>query len=146
MAVELTFGMIKPDAMAKGHAPHILADLASSGLRPVAVRTTRLSKEMAQVFYSVHKERPFFPGLVEFMSSGLITAMVIEGEEAITKYRELMGPTDVKKAAPGTLRAKFGESIQKNAVHGSDSPENARKEIAFFFPTQELAFLGIVVG
>lgn len=145
MAIELTLGMIKPDAVEKGHQWHILADIASSGLKPVAVRLTRMSKEMAKVFYIVHKERPFYDGLTNFMSSGPIVAMVLEGEDAIHKYREIMGATDVKKAAPGTLRAKFGENIERNAVHGSDSPENARKEIAFFFSTQELAHLGVPV-
>ena len=145
MAIEYTLGMIKPDAVSKGHQFHILADLAASGLKPVAFRLTKLTKEMAQVFYAVHRERKFFGQLTEFMSSGPIVAMVLEGEDAVVKYREVMGSTDSTKAAPGTLRAIFGENIEKNAVHGSDSPENARKEIAFFFSTQELAHLGVPV-
>ncbi len=146
MAVELTLGMIKPDAVQKGHTWHILADISSSGLKPVAVRMTRMSKEMAKVFYIVHKERPFYEGLTTFMSSGPIVAMVLEGEEAIHRYRELMGATDVKKAAPGTLRAKFGESIEHNAVHGSDAADTARREISFFFTIQELTPLGVIIG
>jgi nucleoside-diphosphate kinase len=146
MAVELTFGMIKPDAVQKGHTWHILADISSSGLRPVSVRLTRMTKEMAKVFYIVHKDRPFYDGLSTFMSSGPIMAMVLEGENAIHRYRELMGATDVKKAAPGTLRAKFGESIEKNAVHGSDALETARREISFFFTIQELTPLGVIIG
>ncbi len=146
MAVELTLGMIKPDAVQKGHSWHILADIASSGLKPVAVKLTRMSKEQAKVFYIVHKDRPFYGGLTDFMSSGPIVAMVLEGEDAIRKYREIMGATDVKKAAPGTLRAKFGESIEKNAVHGSDAVETARREISFFFTIQELTPLGVIIG
>jgi nucleoside-diphosphate kinase len=146
MAIELTLGMIKPDAVEKGHSWHILADIASSGLKPVAVRMTRMSKEMAKVFYIVHKDRPFYDGLTNFMSSGPIVAMVLEGENAIARYREIMGSTDVKKAAPGTLRAKFGESIERNAVHGSDALETARREISFFFTIQELTPLGVIIG
>jgi nucleoside-diphosphate kinase len=146
MAVELTLGMIKPDAVEKGHSWHILADISSSGLKPVAVRLTRMTKEMAKVFYIVHKERPFYNGLTDFMSSGPIVAMVLEGEDAIKRYRDLMGATDVRKAAPGTLRAKFGESIERNAVHGSDALETARREISFFFTIQELTPLGVIIG
>ena len=145
MAVELTLGMIKPDAVQKGHQWHILADIASSGLKPVAVKMTRMSKEQAKVFYIVHKDRPFYDGLTNFMSSGPIVAMVLEGESAIQRYREIMGATDVKKAAPGTLRAKFGESIERNAVHGSDAPETARREISFFFTIHELTPLGVII-
>lgn len=146
MAVELTLGMIKPDAVQKGHAWHILADISSSGLKPVAVKITRMTKDQAKVFYIVHKERPFYDGLTNFMSSGPIVAMVLEGEDAIRKYRDIMGATDIKKAAPGTLRAKFGESIEKNAVHGSDAAETARREISFFFTIQELTPLGVIIG
>ena len=124
MAIEYTLAMVKPDAVSKGSTWHIIQDMASSGLRPVAVRMTRLSKEQAKTFYAVHAGKKFFEGLTDFMSSGPIVALVLEGENAIPKYRELMGSTDSKKAAPGTLRQKFGTDVSQNAVHGSDSPEN----------------------
>lgn len=145
MAIEYTLAMVKPDAVSKGSTWHIIQDMASSGLRPVAVRMTRLSKEQAKTFYAVHAGKKFFEGLTDFMSSGPIVALVLEGENAIPKYRELMGSTDSKKAAPGTLRQKFGTDVSQNAVHGSDSPENVRREAGFFFSGTELAVLGISI-
>ena len=145
MAIEYTLAMVKPDAVSKGSTWHIIQDMASSGLRPVAVRMTRLSKEQAKTFYAVHAGKQFFEGLTDFMSSGPIVALVLEGENAIPKYRELMGSTDSKKAAPGTLRQKFGTDVSQNAVHGSDSPENVRREAGFFFSGTELAVLGISI-
>ena len=143
MATEYTLSMIKPDAVAKGSTWHVIQDMASSGLKPVALRMVRLSKDQAKSFYAVHKERPFFGALTDFMSSGPIVALVLEGENAVHKYRDLMGATDSKKAAQGTLRQKFGTDVEKNAVHGSDSLENAKKEIAFFFSGTDLATLGL---
>lgn len=145
MAIEYTLGMVKPDATSKGYSWHILHDIASSGLTPKAVKMVRLTKDQAKAFYLVHKERPFYEGLTDFMSSGPVVAMVLEGEDAIKRYREIMGATDIKKAAPGTLRQKFGESIERNAVHGSDSPDNARREMTFFFSGAELSALGVPV-
>ncbi len=145
MAIEYTLAMVKPDAVGKGSAWHIIQDMASSGLKPVALRMTRLSKDQAKIFYAVHTGKKFFEGLTDFMSSGPILALVLEGENAILKYRELMGATDSKKAAPGTLRQKFGTDVSQNAVHGSDSPENVRREAGFFFSGTELALLGISV-
>lgn len=146
MAVEYTLSLVKPDAFSKGHAWHILQDIASSGLKIVATRMVRMTKEQAKQFYYVHRERPFYDALTNFMSSGPIMATVLEGEGAVHKYRDLMGATDSKKAAAGTLRNKFGENIERNAVHGSDSTDNARKEILFFFSGAELATLGLFIG
>ena len=143
MAVEYTLAMVKPDAVSKGHTWHIIQDMASSGLKPVALRMTRMSKDQAKTFYSVHAGKKFFEGLIDFMSSGPIVALVLEGDNAIKKYRDLMGSTDSKKAAPGTLRAKFGTDVSQNAVHGSDSPENVRREAGFFFAGSDLVLLGI---
>ena len=143
MSVEHTLSIIKPDAVGKGATWHIIQDLASSGLKPVALKMVRMSKEMAKSFYAVHKERPFYGALTDFMSSGPVVAMGLEGDKAITKYREIMGATDSKKAAPGTIRQKFGENVERNAVHGSDGPETARNEIYFFFSGSELATLGV---
>src|SRR6516225_1150484 len=125
MAVERTFGIVKPDAVAKGAIGGILDIIEKGGLRVVGLRYTRLSQPQAEGFYAVHKARPFFGDLVKFMTSGPCVVMALEGENAIAKYREVMGSTDSKKAAPGTIRAKYGTDIEKNAVHGSDSPENA---------------------
>lgn len=143
MAIEYTLAMVKPDAVSKGHTWHIIQDIASSGLKPVAMHMTRLSKDLAKTFYAVHAGKKFFEGLTDFMSSGPIVALILEGEGAIKKYRDLMGSTDSKKAAPGTLRAKFGTDVGKNAVHGSDSYENVRREAGFFFSGAELVMLGI---
>jgi len=131
-----TLAMIKPDAM--NQAGHIIQHLIEQGLFPIAMKTIRLTKELARKFYHVHHERPFFGGLVEFMSSKPVMVMVLEGDDAVVKHREAMGATDSKKAAEGTIRNKFGTDIEKNAIHGSDSLENARIEISFFFSEVEL--------
>ncbi len=136
--MEQTLSIIKPDAVKKGVIGKIIDRFESNGLRIAAMKKLQLTKEMAAEFYAVHKERPFFGELVEFMTSGPVVVMVLEGENAVAKNRELMGATDPKKAAPGTIRADFAESIDANAVHGSDSLENAEKEIAFFFSKIEI--------
>jgi nucleoside-diphosphate kinase len=134
MAVEQTLSIIKPDAVQKNVIGQILARFEKAGLRIVAARMTHLSRKEAEGFYAVHRERPFFKDLVEFMISGPVMIQVLEGENAIAKNRELMGATDPRKAAKGTIRADFADSIDANAVHGSDGPETARTEIAYFFP------------
>jgi nucleoside-diphosphate kinase len=134
MKSEQTLSIIKPDAVKKNVIGKIISRFEDAGLRVVAARMTHLSRKDAEGFYAVHRERPFFKDLVEFMISGPVLIQVLEGENAIAKNRELMGATDPKKAAKGTIRADFADSIDANAVHGSDSPENARKEIAYFFP------------
>ena len=134
MAVEQTLSIIKPDAVKKNVIGQIIARFEKAGLRVVAARMTHLSRAEAEGFYAVHRERPFFKDLVEFMISGPVLVQVLEGENAIALNRELMGATDPKKAAKGTIRADFADSIDANAVHGSDGPETARKEIAYFFP------------
>jgi nucleoside-diphosphate kinase len=134
MAVERTLSIIKPDAVKKNVIGQILARFEKAGLRIVAARMTHLSRAEAEGFYAVHRERPFFKDLVEFMISGRVMIQVLEGENAIAKNRELMGATDPKKAAKGTIRADFADSIDANAVHGSDGPDTASKEIAYFFP------------
>jgi nucleoside-diphosphate kinase len=138
MAIERTLSIIKPDAVAKNAIGQILARFESSGLKIVAARMMHLSRAEAEAFYGVHRERPFFKDLVGFMVSGPIMVQVLEGENAIAKNRELMGATDPKKAAPGTIRADFADSIDANAVHGSDGPETARNEVAFFFPAMSI--------
>ena len=134
MAVERTFSIIKPDATARNLTGAINAMIEQAGLRIVAQKRVRISREQAERFYAVHKERPFFGELVDFMISGPVFVQVLEGENAIAKNRDLMGATDPKKAAAGTIRADFADSIDANAVHGSDAPETAAVEIAFFFP------------
>jgi nucleoside-diphosphate kinase len=134
MAVERTLSIIKPDAVKKNVIGQILARFEKAGLRIIAARMSHLSRKEAEGFYAVHRERPFFKDLVEFMISGPVMIQVLEGDNAIAKNRELMGATDPKKAAKGTIRADFADSIDANAVHGSDGPDTARKEIAFFFP------------
>ncbi|MDR0701696.1 MAG: nucleoside-diphosphate kinase [Azoarcus sp.] len=134
MAVERTLSIIKPDAVAKNVIGKIYQRFEDAGLKIAAARMVHLSAREASEFYAVHRERPFFNDLVAFMISGPVVVQVLEGENAIAKNRELMGATDPKKAAPGTLRADFAESIDANAVHGSDAPETAAVEIAFFFP------------
>ena len=134
MAVERTFSIIKPDAVAKNVIGQILARFEGAGLKIVAARMLHLSRKQAEGFYAVHRERPFFKDLVEFMISGPVLLQVLQGDNAIQKNRDLMGATDPKKAAKGTIRADFAASIDANAVHGSDSPETARSEIEFFFP------------
>jgi nucleoside-diphosphate kinase len=138
MAVERTLSIIKPDAVAKNAIGQILARFEAAGLRVVAARMKHLSQAEAEGFYAVHRERPFFRDLVAFMCSGPVMIQVLEGEGAIAKNRELMGATDPRKAAPGTIRADFAQSIDANAVHGSDAPETARTEIAYFFPSLEI--------
>src|SRR6188474_3791708 len=138
MAIERTLSIIKPDAVAKNVIGQIYARFEAAGLKVVAARMAHLSRREAEQFYAVHKERPFFKDLVEFMISGPVMIQVLEGENAIAKNRELMGATDPKKAAPGTIRADLAESIEANTVHGSDSAENAAIEIAYFFRTTEL--------
>ena len=134
MAIERTLSIIKPDAVAKNVIGQIDARFEAAGLKIVAMRMQHLSRAEAEQFYAVHKGKPFFGELVEFMTSGPVVLQVLEGEGAIAKNRELMGATDPKKAAPGTIRADFASSIDANAVHGSDAPETAAVEVAFFFP------------
>ena len=134
MAVERTLSIIKPDAVAKNVIGEIYSRFEKNGLKIVAARMRQLSRAEAEQFYAVHRERPFFKDLVDFMVSGPIMVQVLEGESAIAKNRELMGATDPKKAAPGTIRADFAASIDANAVHGSDGPDTAAVEIAYFFP------------
>jgi nucleoside-diphosphate kinase len=134
--MERTLSIIKPDAVKKNAIGQILARFEAAGLRIVAARMMHLSRAEAEGFYAVHRARPFFRDLVEFMTSGPVMVQVLEGEDAIAKNRELMGATDPKKAAKGTIRADFADSIDANAVHGSDGPETARTEIAFFFPDE----------
>jgi nucleoside-diphosphate kinase len=134
MAIERTLSIIKPDAVAKNVIGQILSRFESAGLKIVAGRMAHLSRQDAEAFYSVHRARPFFRDLVEFMTSGPVMIQVLQGENAIAKNRELMGATDPKKADKGTIRADFAASIDANAVHGSDGPETAAVEIAFFFP------------
>lgn len=134
MAIERTLSIIKPDGVEKGLIGKIIAKFEESGLKPVAIRLTHLSKSEAEGFYAVHRERPFFNDLVKFMTSGPAVLMVLEGENAVAKNREIMGATDPKKAAEGTIRKLFATDIEKNTVHGSDSPENAQIEVSYFFP------------
>jgi nucleoside-diphosphate kinase len=138
MAVERTLSIIKPDAVAKNVIGEIYARFERAGLKIVAARMVRLSRGDAEGFYAVHKGRPFFNDLVEFMISGPVMVQVLEGESAIVRNRDLMGATDPKKAAPGTIRADFAQSIDANAVHGSDGPDTAQVEIAYFFPSSQV--------
>ena len=138
MALERTLSIIKPDAVKKNVIGQILARFEKAGLRIVAARMKHLSRDEAEGFYAVHRERPFFRDLVEFMISGPVLIQVLEGENAIAKNRELMGATDPRKADKGTIRADFAQSIDANAVHGSDSLETARTEVGYFFPACEV--------
>ena len=138
MAIERTLSIIKPDAVAKNVIGQIYSRFESNNLKIVASKMKWLSRQEAEAFYAVHRERPFFKDLVDFMVSGPVQIQVLEGENAIMKNRELMGDTDPKKAAKGTIRADFAQSIDANAVHGSDSPETAAVEIAFFFPQMDI--------
>jgi nucleoside-diphosphate kinase len=138
VALERTFAIIKPDAVSKGQQGEILARINKAGFKIVAVKTMRLTKDEAGGFYAVHKERPFFGELTEFMSSGKIVALVLEADGAIAKWRDTMGATDPKKAAPGTIRHDLGTSIGNNCSHGSDAPETAAFEIGYFFAGHEL--------
>jgi nucleoside-diphosphate kinase len=133
MAIERTLSIIKPDAVAKNVIGKIVSRFEAAGLKIVAAKLVHLSRNEAEQFYAVHKERPFFKDLVEFMISGPVFVQVLEGENAIAKNRDLMGATDPKKAAAGTIRADFADSIDANAVHGSDAPETAANEVSFFF-------------
>jgi nucleoside-diphosphate kinase len=134
MAIQRTLSIIKPDAVAKNVIGQIYSRFEGAGLKIIAAKMAHLSEQEAGQFYAVHKERPFFKDLVSFMTSGPVMIQVLEGEDAIAKNRALMGATDPKKAEPGTIRADFAESIDANAVHGSDAPETAAVEVAFFFP------------
>ena len=138
MAVERTLSIIKPDAVAKNVIGKIYSRFEDAGLKIVAARMAHLSRAEAEGFYAVHKDRPFFRDLVDFMTSGPVIVQVLEGENAIQKNRDLMGATDPRKAAKGTIRADFAQSIDANAVHGSDSRETAATEIAYFFPKQDI--------
>ena len=138
MAIERTLSIIKPDAVNKNIIGKIYSRFESNGLKIVAAKMVYLSEREAEGFYAVHRERPFFRDLVKFMTYGPVMVQVLEGENAIAKNRDLMGATDPKKAAPGTIRADFASSIEANAVHGSDSPETAAVEIAYFFPSSEI--------
>lgn len=138
MATEQTLSIIKPDAVAKHVIGQIYSRFEQAGLNIVAARMSHLSREDAEGFYAVHKDRPFFKDLVNFMISGPVMIQVLQGENAVAKHREIMGATNPKEAAPGTIRADFAESIDANAVHGSDSLENAKTEITYFFETSEV--------
>tara|TARA_B100001175_G_scaffold269233_1_gene240968 strand:+ start:618 stop:1022 length:405 start_codon:yes stop_codon:yes gene_type:complete len=133
MTLERTLSIIKPDAVAKGHVEEICERLNSNGLTIIKKQSLHLDREKAEGFYIEHKGKPFFEDLVSFMTSGPVQVQVLEGEEAISKYREVMGNTNPQEAAPGTIRADFADSIDANAVHGSDSPESAKREIEYFF-------------
>jgi len=138
MALERTLSIVKPDAVAKNVVGEIYSRFEKAGLKVVAARMKQLSKQEAEGFYAVHRERPFFKDLVKYMTSGPVVVQVLEGENAIARNREIMGATDPKKAAKGTIRADFALSIEQNVVHGSDAPETAAQEIAYFFRTTEL--------
>jgi nucleoside-diphosphate kinase len=138
MAIERTLSIIKPDGVEKGVIGRVISRLETSGLKPVAMKMKLLSRSEAEGFYAVHRERPFFADLVKFMTSGPVVLMVLEGENAVLKNRDVMGATDPRKAAEGTLRKDFATNIEKNTVHGSDSPENARIEVSYFFPEIEI--------
>jgi len=138
MSIERTFSIVKPDAVGKNHIGEIYARFEKAGLKIVASKMLHLNKEKAEGFYAVHKERPFFADLVSFMISGPVMVQVLEGEGAILKNREVMGATNPKDADAGTIRADFADSIDENAVHGSDAPETAAEEIAYFFSDDEL--------
>jgi nucleoside-diphosphate kinase len=137
MAIERTLSIIKPDGVSSGVIGKVIARFEEKGLKPVAIRMQHLSRPEAEGFYAVHKERPFFKDLCAFMTSGPVVVMVLEGEGAVLKNRDLMGATDPKKAAAGTIRADFAKSIDANTVHGSDSLENAKNEVAYFFRSTE---------
>jgi nucleoside-diphosphate kinase len=139
MSIERTFGIVKPDAVAKNAVGGVIEMVEKAGLRIVGLRLVHLADAQARAFYAVHRERPFFGDLVRFMTSGPAVVMAIEGENAVARYREVMGPTDSKKAPAGTIRQRYGTDIEKNAVHGSDGPDTARGELAFFFAGLDLA-------
>src|SRR5574341_2022659 len=138
MATERTLSIIKPDGVEKGIIGRVISRFETSGLKPIAIKLKQLSRAEAEGFYAVHKARPFFGSLVEFMTSGPVVLIVLEGENAVLKNRDIMGATDPKKASDGTIRKDFATDIEKNTVHGSDSVENARVEVTFFFPEVEI--------
>ena len=138
MRSDRTFTMIKPDAVANGHIGAILAKINEAGFRIVAMKYTQISKELAKKFYEVHKDRPFFDGLTDFMSSGPIVAAILEKEDAVVSFRKLIGATNPEEAEEGTIRKQFAESMSRNAVHGSDSDENAQIEGAYYFSATEM--------
>lgn len=138
MALERTFAIIKPDAVAKGQSGEILSMIERSGFRVVGMKMRRLSKQDAEAFYSVHSARPFFAGLITFMTEGPVVLLALEGQDAIAKWRDLMGATNPANAAEGTIRKRFAENIERNCVHGSDAPDTAAVEIPFFFAGWEL--------
>jgi nucleoside-diphosphate kinase len=142
MAIERTLSIVKPDGVEKGVIGRIISRFETSDLKPIAIKLKQLSRAEAEGFYAVHKARPFFGSLVESMTSGPVVLMVLEGENAVLKNRDIMGATDPKKAADGTLRKDFATDIEKNTVHGSDSPENARVEVSYFFPEVEVHTYG----
>ena len=138
MSLERTFSIIKPDAVAAGHAGAILAAIQEAGFKILGLRLTRLSEAQARGFYAVHREKPFFGGLVKFMTEGPIVVMALEREDAVKKLRETMGATNPANAAEGTIRKRFATDIERNAIHGSDAPETAAAELAFFFTSADL--------
>jgi nucleoside-diphosphate kinase len=138
MALERTFAIVKPDAVAKNAIGAIIAEIERAGLRVIGLRYLRMTQAQAEGFYGVHRERPFFASLVAFMTSGPCVVMALEGDNAIARWRDLMGPTDSTKAPAGTVRASFGTSIERNAVHGSDGPDTARFELGWFFAGSDL--------
>jgi nucleoside-diphosphate kinase len=138
MSIERTLSIIKPDGLEKAIIGKVIARFEEKGLKPVALRMAQLSRAEAEGFYAVHRARPFFGALVEFMTSAPVVLMVLEGEGAVARNREIMGATDPAKAAAGTLRKDFASDVQRNTVHGSDSPENARSEISYFFPEVQI--------
>jgi len=138
MAIERTFSIIKPDGVEKGVIGRVISRFEAAGLKPIAIKLKQLSQAEAEGFYAVHRARPFFADLVKFMTGGPVVLLVLEGEGAIARNREVMGATDPKKAAQGTIRADFATDIEKNTVHGSDAPETAKAEISYFFPEVEI--------
>jgi nucleoside-diphosphate kinase len=144
MAIERTLSIVKPDGVEKGVIGEVVAKLTGAGLKPVAMKMVRLSRAEAEGFYAVHSARPFFGDLVKFMTSGPVVLMVLEGEGAVARNREVMGATDPRKAAEGTLRKLFATDIEKNTVHGSDSSENAKIEISYFFSETELQAYDVI--
>jgi len=138
MAIERTFGIVKPDAVAKGAVGGVIDMIEKAGLKVLGLRMLRLARAEAEGFYAVHRERAFFKDLVAFMTSGPCVVMALEGDNAVARYREVMGPTDSQKAPAGTIRQKFGTNIERNAVHGSDGADTAKAEIGFFFAGSDL--------
>ena len=139
MSIERTFSIIKPDAVAAGHTGEILATIEMEGFKIVALRMTRLSRLQAEAFYAVHRERPFYASLVRFMTEGPIVAVALEREDAVAKLREIMGATNPASAMEGTIRKRYAESIERNCIHGSDGPDTAAAELAYFFSTLDLS-------